>query len=102
MGCPVERATIAVQVKRLCAMSLMCVVTAAVTLFQARAASTGSDLSLELRRNVVRVTARWESGGTYDGFGFVVGARDGLLYVVTADHVVRGDGPDSVDRAPKI
>ena len=70
--------------------------------FQARAASSGGDLSLDLRQNVVRVTATWKNGSIYDGFGFVVGDRAGTLYVVTADHVVRGDGPDAIDQSPKV
>jgi ketosteroid isomerase-like protein len=37
-----------------------------------------------LRRNVVRIEAQ------EDGFGFIVGERGGLLYVVTARHVVVG------------
>jgi TPR repeat protein len=97
-----ERAAIAVQVKRLCAALLMVAAAATAAPFPARGASTGSDLSLDLRHNVVRVTALWKSGAVYDGFGFVVGARNGSLYVVTADHVVRGDGPDAIDQTPKV
>ena len=66
------------------------------------AAPSGGDLSLDLRQNVVRVTARWKNGAAYDGFGFLVGARAGTLYVVTADHVVRGDSPDAIDQNPKV
>ena len=61
-----------------------------------------NDLSLELRRNVVRVTAQWASGTAYDGFGFIIGERGGFLYVATADHVVRGSGPEAIDRAPVV
>ena len=60
------------------------------------------NLSLELRRNVVRVTAQWANGTTYDGFGFITGERDGFLYIATADHVVRGNGPDAIDRSPVV
>jgi TPR repeat protein len=64
--------------------------------------STGGDVALELRQNVVRVTAEWSNGTLSDGFGFIVGERGGFLYVVTADHVVRGEGPDAVDRSPAV
>jgi len=61
-----------------------------------------NDLSFELRRNVVRVAATWANGTAYDGFGFITGERDGFLYVATADHVVRGNGPDAIDRSPVV
>ena len=53
-------------------------------------AQSGDALTNDLRRNVVRVIARW-TDGTPDksGFGFIVGERAGLFYIVTADHVVR-------------
>jgi hypothetical protein len=81
---------------------LMCAALALTAPFEAWGASSGEDLSRELRQNVVRVTATWKNGATYDGFGFVVGGRAGMLYVVTADHVVRGDGPDAIDQNPKV
>lgn len=63
---------------------------------------TTTELSLELRHNVVRVTATWANGTVYDGFGFIAGERDGFLYIATADHVVRGNGPDAIDRSPAV
>ena len=66
-----------------------------------RGADTADDLVLDLRRNVVRVAAQW-AGNMHDGFGLIVGERDDFLYIVTADHVVRGDGPDEFDSSPTI
>jgi hypothetical protein len=54
--------------------------------------SNGDTLANDLRRNVVRVISRWSDGTTErSGFGFVVGERAGLFYIVTADHVVRNE-----------
>ena len=36
------------------------------------------------------------------GFGFVVGEASHQLYIVTADHVVRGEGPDEADKTPTV
>jgi hypothetical protein len=54
----------------------------------AEAQVNGEDLAINLRSNVVRVIAR---GPDNAGFGFIVGERDGFVYIVTADHVVRWD-----------
>jgi tetratricopeptide (TPR) repeat protein len=97
-----ERASIAVQMKRFCGAMLMCAALTEAVPFTAYGASSGRDLARDLRRNVVRVTATWKNGASYEGFGFVVGTRAGALYVVTADHVVRGDGPDAIDQKPKV
>jgi len=43
----------------------------------------------DLRRNVVRIEAK------ENGFGFIVGERSGILYIVTANHVVVD--PDKVE-----
>jgi TPR repeat protein len=97
-----EHTTTAVQIKRSLAASS---VIGAVLLFahvQASGEPRSSDIVLELRPNVVRVTAQWKTGAVSDGFGFIVGERDGFLYVVTADHVVRGDEPDAIDRSPVV
>jgi tetratricopeptide (TPR) repeat protein len=88
--------------KRFYGAMLMCATVATAAPSPVRAASSGGDLSLNLRQNVVRVVAAWKNGATYDGFGFIVGERAGTLYVITADHVVRGDGPDAIDRNPKV
>ena len=42
----------------------------------------GDRVANDLRRNVVRIEAR------ENGFGFIVGEASGLLYIVTAHHVV--------------
>jgi hypothetical protein len=50
-----------------------------------------TELPLNLRINVVRIESY------RNGFGFIVGERNGFLYVVTARHVIAGnsDNPDS-------
>jgi TPR repeat protein len=65
-------------------------------------ATSGEDLALDLRGNVVRVSAPWENGASYDGFGFIVGERSGFVYIVTADHIVRGDAADRISRSPSV
>ncbi|MBL26197.1 MAG: hypothetical protein CMM50_01410 [Rhodospirillaceae bacterium] len=57
---------------------------------------TGEAFALALRDHVVRIRAIWESGETQDGFGFVVGRNEGGVYIVTADHIVRGNLPGQV------
>jgi hypothetical protein len=56
----------------------------------------GEQLAMALRDHVVRITANWRDGSTQHGFGFVVGERNNELYIVTADHVVRGTLPDEL------
>jgi len=63
--------------------------------------STGDMLANDLRRNVVRVNSRWSDSPMQNGFGFVVGERAGLLYIVTAYHVVRNQ-QNSTLGAPAI
>ncbi|HEV2955313.1 MAG TPA: bifunctional trypsin-like peptidase domain-containing/SEL1-like repeat protein [Xanthobacteraceae bacterium] len=88
--------------KRFCGAMLMCAALTGAVPFTAHAASSGGELSLDLRQNVVRVTAAWKNGGSYEGFGFIVGSRADGLYVVTANHVVRGDDPGAVDENPRV
>lgn len=85
MGSALERAHTNVPVKLLL---LLVLVLAGIpeALAQAR---VGEALANDLRGNVVRVIARWPGGALQSGFGFLVGERSGLLYIVTADHVVR-------------
>ena len=64
------------------------------------AAQTGADLALALRGNVVAIEARWPSGALKDGFGFIVGAEDGIAYIATARHVVYGGA--GISDAPTI
>ncbi|MFZ7124808.1 MAG: S1 family peptidase [Desulfobacterales bacterium] len=54
---------------------------------------SGDRLALDLRGNVVRVTAALDDGSVRNGFGFIVGERRGTLYIVTANHVVRSGLP---------
>jgi S1-C subfamily serine protease/tetratricopeptide (TPR) repeat protein len=54
----------------------------------------GEKLAMSLRDNVVQIVAE-RPDGSQDGFGFIVGERDKHLYIVTANHVVRGVGPDA-------
>ena len=42
----------------------------------------------QLRDNVVAIHTTFEGGYEEDGFGFVTGERDGLLFIATAAHVV--------------
>jgi len=61
---------------------------------------TGEALARALRDNVVHIRADW--GGGHQGFGFIVGERTQFLYIVTADHVVRGDEPGEEDVEPTV
>ena len=65
-----------------------------------RADTPGRELATKLIQNVVQIRAKW-AGGSRDGFGFVFGERDGLVYIATANHVVRG-GRDEIDREPTL
>lgn len=58
--------------------------------------SPGEELALALRNHVVSIRATWSSDTVHDGFGFVVGERGSDVYIVTADHLVRGHTPDEV------
>jgi Trypsin-like peptidase domain len=51
--------------------------------------------ALRLRANVVKVQSP-AGESAESGFGFIIGSRDGKLYIVTADHVVRPvDAPNT-------
>ncbi len=63
---------------------------------EVRGAPPGDELAQALRDNVVSIIAEWQNGETHDGFGFIAGERDGQLYIVTANHVVRGALPDEI------
>jgi Trypsin-like peptidase domain/PAN domain len=87
MGCAVERTHFVLQVARLFLLLSALALQSGEVMAQPRA---GDTLANDLRRNVVRVISRWNDGTPEkNGFGFVVGERDGLFYIVTADHVVR-------------
>lgn len=64
------------------------------------AESPGYQLATELTQNVVQVRAKW-GGKSQDGFGFVFGAREGLLYIATANKIVRGSRGE-IDPAPSV
>jgi hypothetical protein len=86
MGASLERAYANFQVKLLLLLTVI-----ALNVSEVHAQSyTGDALANDLRRNVVRIVSRWTNGTQNKaGFGFVVGEREGLLYIITADHVVR-------------
>jgi surface antigen len=54
-----------------------------------QAQPVSGELGLSLRNNVVSITAERGDGSTENGFGFIVGEREGELYIATANHVVR-------------
>jgi S1-C subfamily serine protease len=60
----------------------------------------GRELAIRLTQNIVQIRAKL-AGGSRDGFGFVFGERDGLIYIATANHVVRG-GREEIDRTPTV
>jgi hypothetical protein len=60
--------------------------------------ATEDEMALTLRQNVVRIETEWKS----DGFGFIVGERGGLLYIATANHVVRGTTPEQSGTSPFV
>jgi TPR repeat protein len=63
---------------------------------------SGREVAVKLIGNVVQIRSKWAERPQAGGFGFIVGERSGLLYIVTANHVVRGDSPDEIDRAPGL
>jgi hypothetical protein len=53
------------------------------------------------RDNVVSISAKYDDGSQRDGFGFIIGERDGDIFIITAMHVVLvNDVPDA--NAPTI
>ena len=64
---------------------LLCACATTPTVEEQSKAKTGLIVAQELRQNTVKVTTDKD-----DGFGFIVGEKDGLIYIVTANHVVRG------------
>src|ERR1041384_4658340 len=59
----------------------------------AQAAQTGGDFARSLRANVVRIEAREH------GFGFIVGEKEGTLYIATPYHVVADPNPSDAAEA---
>jgi Trypsin-like peptidase domain len=97
-----ERTTVAVQVRQRRAVLRSIFVLLTLAQFQASNAAADDELVLALRQNVVRIAARWQNGASNDGFGFIIGEGGGFVYVATADHVVRSDGPDEIDHSPAV
>jgi len=94
-----ERTQTVCRVRSLVAVALT-LLTSVVTRAQS---ARGENMALSMRSNVVQVAAHFGAGTSpLQGFGFIVGADSGRVYIVTANHVVRGDGPDEVDRAPTV
>jgi len=58
------------------------------------------EMAMRLRQNVVLIFAG-TAAASRTGFGFIVGQRQEMLYLVTAWHVVYGDRNDP-DKSPKI
>lgn len=54
-------------------------------------------LALQLRQNVVAITA-----GNSSGFGFITGERNGLLYIATARHVLNSSDDPGGTTATKV
>jgi hypothetical protein len=67
-----------------------------------RAQSSGDELALKLRNNVVKITAKRESGESAHGFGFIVGKQRDQFYIVTANHVVRSNRPGGASKSVKL
>jgi len=60
------------------------------------AAPSGEALAMVLRDNVVTIVAKWQDGASHNGFGFIVGARGERVFIVTADHILRGRNPGEI------
>ena len=60
----------------------------------AQAAEEGDRIADPYKSSVVQITTLLESGQK-SGFGFVVGEKKDLLYIVTANHVVRSEHSDN-------
>jgi hypothetical protein len=96
-----ERAQAVVRIKLWCITLVMLVLAAAIAAHAQN--PSGEAVALTLQSNVVRIVAHLGAGAiAREGFGFVVGEDSGQLYIVTADHVVRGDGPDEIDQKPIV
>ena len=66
-------------------------VLAAVT---AEAADPGETVATNLKQNTVRIEARF-GDEKENGFGFIIGEEEGMLYAVTAYHVVSSEDVDA-------
>lgn len=64
--------------------------------------TSGQGLVEAMRDNVVKIAAEWENGASHNGFGFIVGQQGQELFIATANHVVRGRGPDEIARDVRI
>jgi formylglycine-generating enzyme required for sulfatase activity len=59
------------------------------------APAAAAELLDAVRRQVVAIEAEWRDGSSRHGFGFVVGEDDDRPIIATADHLLRGRGPDA-------
>jgi hypothetical protein len=64
--------------------------------------SSGYEDARSLRHNVVAIKAKWENNKINNGFGWVVGVNDNKVYIVTANHIVRGKKRGAIDRSPTV
>lgn len=67
-----------------------------------QAQPSGDELADKLRNNVVKITAKRESGESTQGFGFIVGKQHNQFYIVTANHVVRSNRPGGASTSVKV
>ena len=74
----------------------------AISPIEGMAQPSGDKLALKLRNNVVKITAKRESGESNQGFGFIVGKQHGQFYIVTANHVVRSNRPGGASTSVKV
>ena len=85
---------------RMLGISALIIIGVSAWLSQLEAQSSKGDAVTEkFLPNVVQVQATFSDGAAQTGFGFVVGERDNILYVVTARHVVRSTTPDVTTQA---
>jgi formylglycine-generating enzyme len=79
-------------------LALLTVLCLLLTPLHGRANSTVARLLEALQSNVGSLTATRSAGSEQQGFGFIVSAAQGLLWIVTANHVMRGEGSEGLSR----
>lgn len=55
-----------------------------------------------VKQNVVSLTAEWDDGRRENGFGIIVGEDGRFLYIITANHVVRGRLPGDISEQVRV
>ncbi len=85
-------------------IGVLCLMLSALAAGDARAQPlSGEALAREFRDHVVTIRTNWSNGQKQDGFGFVVGQNSTGVYIVTANHVVRGvGGPGEVAQSVEL